>query len=84
MNRASKFIKETYPITSQQLEKGVCFGIDDVGNLALSFAKEEVLNFTDWLITNCELSDDQTIWSYDSEDYSLDGIYEVFKQSLKE
>ena len=41
--------------------------------------KKVAVNFTDWLMTNCELSEDQTIWSYDSEEYSLEGIYNVFK-----
>ena len=37
------------------------------------------IDFIDWLMTNCELSKDQTIWSYDSEDYCIEGIYELFK-----
>ena len=40
--------------------------------------KKEALDFADWLMTNCDLSEDQTIWSYQGEDYSLEGIYELF------
>lgn len=42
------------------------------------FAKEESISFLDWLMTNCDLSEDQTIWSYMGEDYSLEGIHELF------
>lgn len=42
---------------------------------------KEVLDFADWLMTNCELSEDGTIWSYDSEDYTNERLYKIFKQS---
>lgn len=53
--------------------------LDGLKDAAQSFC----LDFIDWLMTNCELSEDQTIWSYNSEDYSLEGIYEVYKNHTK-
>ena len=41
--------------------------------------REASLNFTDWLMENCELSEDGTIWSYDSEDYTNERLYEIFE-----
>ena len=46
---------------------------------ASAYAEKTSIDFTYWLMTNCELSEDQTIWSYDSEDYSIEGVYEIFK-----
>ena len=40
--------------------------------------KVDSINFTDWLMTNCELSEDQTIWSYDSEDYTLEELHKIY------
>ena len=54
-----------------------------VTNSFNELVKSESIDFLDWLMTNCELSEDQTIWSYNSEDYSLEGIYEVYKNHIK-
>ena len=45
--------------------------------------KKHALQFTTWLMENCELAKDNSLWSYNGEDYSLEGIYKVFNQSNK-
>jgi hypothetical protein len=47
-------------------------------NMMIEHSKDYSLDFIDWLMTNCELSEDQSIWSYMGEDYSLEGIHELF------
>lgn len=47
------------------------------------FADEQSINFIDWLMTNCELAEDNSLWSYDSEDYTNEKLFEIFKQSEK-
>lgn len=36
------------------------------------------LDFVDWLMDNCELSEDQSLWSYNSEDYTNEKLFEIF------
>ena len=40
---------------------------------------EMVFGFVEWLQDNCELSEDKTIWSYDSEDYTNERLFEIYK-----
>ena len=42
------------------------------------FAKKTALDFNDWLMTNCEMSEDGTIWSYEGEDYTNEKLYKIF------
>lgn len=42
------------------------------------FAKKKALDFNDWLMTNCTLSEDGTIWSYEGEDYTNEKLYKIF------
>lgn len=42
------------------------------------FIQSRSLDFTDWLMENCELSEDNSLWSYDSEDYTNEKLYEIF------
>jgi hypothetical protein len=45
--------------------------------------------FVYWLMDNCELikdkeTDKNELWRYDSEDYSVDGLFEIFvKEQFK-
>lgn len=41
--------------------------------------REKDLDFVNWLMTNCELSKDQSTWSRFGDDYSLEGISELFE-----
>lgn len=41
------------------------------------------LGFADWLMCNCQLAEDGTLWSYDSEDWSLEGLLEIYKEDNK-
>ncbi len=43
---------------------------------------EMVFGFVEWLQDNCELSEDKTIWSYDSEDYTNERLFEIYKSTL--
>lgn len=36
------------------------------------------LDFADWLMENCELSEDKSLWSYNSEDYTNEKLFEIF------
>ena len=37
-----------------------------------------VLDFTNWLMDNCELSEDNSLWSYNGEDYINEKLLEIF------
>ena len=37
------------------------------------------LNFIDWLMENCELANDNSLWSYEGEDYTNERLYEIFE-----
>ena len=43
--------------------------------------KKTALNFVAWLMDNCELSEDNTLWSYDGEDYTNGRLYKIFLQN---
>ena len=45
---------------------------------------KETRGFIYWLMDNCELikdkeTDENVLWRYDSEDYSVEGLFEIFK-----
>ncbi|MBE7688429.1 hypothetical protein F6A46_09295 [Tenacibaculum finnmarkense genomovar ulcerans] len=40
------------------------------------------IQFNDWLIDKCELSEDKTIWSYNSEEYSTETLFDFFANSI--
>jgi hypothetical protein len=44
--------------------------------IADSFAIE----FSEWLMENCQLTEDGSLWSYDSEDWSMEGLLEIYKE----
>lgn len=41
--------------------------------------KTIALEFVDWLMENCELADDNSLWSYDGEDYTNEKLFKIFK-----
>ena len=43
--------------------------------------KQEVLDFSYWLMDNCTLSEDRSVYSHDTdgEDYTNERLYEIFK-----
>lgn len=40
---------------------------------------EETIKFVDWLMINCELAKDNSLWSYDGEDYSNEKLFKIYK-----
>tara|TARA_R110000744_G_scaffold5533_1_gene19684 strand:- start:55 stop:429 length:375 start_codon:yes stop_codon:yes gene_type:complete len=40
--------------------------------------KKHSLNFGDWLMNNCDLSEDSSLWSYEGEDYTNEKLYDFF------
>jgi len=42
--------------------------------------KEYALQFVNWLMDNCELAEDNSLWTYNSEDYTNEKLYEIFSQ----
>lgn len=44
---------------------------------------KESINFATWLMENCDLSEDCSLWSHYGEDYTLEGLYDVFKREQK-
>ena len=43
---------------------------------------DHTIGFIDWLMENCELSSDHSLWSYYGEDYTNEKLFEIYKQSL--
>ena len=43
------------------------------------FQRQASLNFADWLMENCELAKDNSLWSYEGEDYTNERLYEIFE-----
>lgn len=44
-----------------------------------TIADNHALGFSTWLMENCELADDNSLWSYESEDYSMEGLLTIYK-----
>jgi hypothetical protein len=47
---------------------------------------KDIEDFVHWLMDNCELIRDEetgenVLWRHESEDYSVDGVFKVYKQS---
>jgi len=45
--------------------------------------KTKTLGFVDWLMENCELADDNSLWSYNSEDYTNEKLLKIYKKEIK-
>lgn len=55
-----------------------------IESIELSLAqKEQVIvcdfSFVDWLMENCELAEDNSLWSYAGEDYTNEKLFKIFK-----
>ncbi len=45
--------------------------------------KKTALDFLYWMMTNCELSKDQSLWSYEGEDYTNGKLFKIFVKIKK-
>ena len=48
----------------------------------LELADEYAIGFAGWLMDNCELYEDKSLWSYNSEDYTMQGLLTIYKSTL--
>lgn len=39
---------------------------------------KQTLGFVDWLMENCELADDNSLWSYNGEDYTNEKLLLIY------
>lgn len=40
---------------------------------------KEMKDFIYWAMDNCEVAEDDSLWIYESEEYSVDGLFKVYK-----
>ena len=45
--------------------------------------KENALKFLAWLMENCELAKDNSLWTYNGEDYTNEKLYRIFLSKNK-
>ena len=57
-----------------------CVGKLDNSENCVDVADEFALLFLEWIMDNCELSEDKSLYSHDSEDYSNENLLEIFKK----
>jgi len=43
-------------------------------------ADDFAIGFSDWLMENCTLAEDNSLWSYESEDYTNEKLLEIYKK----
>ena len=48
-----------------------------------SLCGENAIAFLDWVMTNCELANDNSLWTYNGEDWSNEGLYVIFLETKK-
>jgi len=41
---------------------------------------EFAIGFAEWLMDNCEISEDCSLWYYESEDYTTGKLLEIYKK----
>jgi len=46
-------------------------------------AEKFSLDFTNWLMDSCELSHDNSSWSFNSEDYTNEKLLEIYKKEIE-
>ena len=39
---------------------------------------KQTIGFVDWLMENCELADDNSLWTYNGEDYTNEKLYLIY------
>lgn len=42
--------------------------------------QKQELYFVHWLMDNCELAEDNSLWMYNSEEYSVEGLFKIYQQ----
>ena len=52
---------------------------DKKGNLKTKSVQGK---FVDWLMENCQLSEDGTVWSYNGEDYTNEKLFQIFREQV--
>ena len=45
--------------------------------------QEQKLYFVHWLMDNCELAEDNSLWIYNSEEYSVEGLFKIYLKQFK-
>ena len=40
--------------------------------------KENTMLFVSWLMDNCDLAEDNSLWSYNGEDYTNEKLFDIF------
>lgn len=63
---------------------------DDVYNGTIKTTPEKykiesnkfTIDFVDWLMNNCELAEDKSLWMYQSEDYSNEGLLLIYMKQI--
>ena len=44
--------------------------------------KERAIEFVNWLMKNCELAKDNSLWDYNGEYYSVEKLYRIYLSRL--
>jgi len=63
------------------LDPGDVFGDTIAYCHHLEASLEKSKGFVDWLMENCELAEDNSLWSYNGEDYTNEKLYEIYKNN---
>jgi hypothetical protein len=42
----------------------------------------DALRFSEWLMENCELAEDNSLWSFEGEDYTQQGLYRIYRSEI--
>ena len=81
MKLKEKFLDLVYPfLGSGMLTNTIDEDIIEINSTKCEkIADEHSLSFVNWLMDNCELSEDNSLWSYESEDYTNEKLLEIFK-----
>ena len=43
----------------------------------------DALDFAEWLMENCELAEDNSLWSYRGEDYTNERLYQIYTEEVE-
>jgi len=54
------------------------YGIDN--HQCEKIADDFAIGFAEWLMENCTLAEDNSLWSYESEDYTNEKLLEIYKK----
>ncbi|MFA5296585.1 MAG: hypothetical protein WC389_00075 [Lutibacter sp.] len=48
-----------------------------------SATNKVTIGFVNWLMENCELAEDNSLWSYNGEDYTNKKLFKIYKNEIK-